>query len=554
MPNLIRKNKRSFLFLNVTQFLGALNDNVFKLLIVYFLISIKGVGSASTILATAGLIFVLPFLLFSSAAGILADRISKRSIIVGMKGAEILIMSVSVVAFIFKSEAFIYALLFLMAMQSAVFGPSKFGIIPEIVDSKKVSKANGILASFTYIAIIFGTFLASFLTDVTKKNFILASIACVLLSIVGFIASLGIVKTSAKRSTKKINPLFLYEIYKTLALSYKRKHLLTAIIGCSFFLFIGGFVQLNTIPFAIQSLHMSDIMGGYLFLTTAIGIAIGSILAGKISKDRIEIGLSCMSGFFISIMFFILFFFSNFLHMVIISMILLGVFGGMFLIPLESFIQIKSPDKRRGQVIAASNFLSFGGVMLASFFLYLISGEFGLSASGGFGVMGILCFFVTLVLSGRMSDLFFPYLGGRIIGKFYPLKKEIDIPSTEDILFIRRKKWIDLFFLFSIFPSLKIIVIGSFFKRFPFINGFFNTLFRVSSKRVSDRLLAKIEKIKTNKDHILIIVDSKDQLPESLHSHLIQIKMRKEKVQKIWWRLIYFKKQYVISFDDNQNA
>ena len=126
-----------------------------------------------------------------------------------------------------------------MAFQSTVFGPSKYGIIPEIVETKNLSKANGTLNSFTYLAIIIGTLLASTLTDLTDNNFILSTLFCVFIAIVGFITSLGIVKTPAKRTQKKINPLFLYEIYKTLLICAKKRFLTAALLGSAFFLFIG---------------------------------------------------------------------------------------------------------------------------------------------------------------------------------------------------------------------------------------------------------------------------------------------------------------------------
>jgi acyl-[acyl-carrier-protein]-phospholipid O-acyltransferase / long-chain-fatty-acid--[acyl-carrier-protein] ligase len=543
------KNKSySFASLNITQFLGALNDNVFKLLIIYFLIQVQGPERAPIILALAGVFFVLPFLIFSSAAGVLADKFSKSNIIVAMKFAEILVMATSVVAFITKSEFFVYSLLFLMAAQSAFFGPSKFGIIPEIVDEKKVSKANGILASCTYLAIIIGTFLASFIADITNKNFVLAAFICVGISIIGFFSSFGIKKTIPRRTTTKINPLFLYEIYKTLRLAYKRKHLLTCIIGCSFFLFVGAYVQLNTIPFAMQSLGLTDVQGGYLFLSTAIGIALGSIFAGKISKDKIEIGLSCVSGFFIAVMFLCLFLFSKFLYLTILFLIILGIFGGMFLIPLESFIQVKSPDKRRGQIIAASNFLSFFGVMIASGFLYLISSKLKFSASSGFGITSLVAFFVTFVLSAKMSDLFFPYLAERIISKKWPLHDTVDVPDNKKVLFLERRSWIDILFLYSIMPKLKIIVIGHFYDQFPYVNGFVNTIFRLAPNRVDTELLKKIEKRKDFDTHMLIVAKDLSQLPESLQKDVIRVNVKKELVQKIWWRLIYFQRQYMISF------
>src|SRR5690606_26772843 len=143
-----------------------------------------------------------------------------------------------------------------------------------------------------------------------------------------------------QNSEKKINPFFLYEIYQTLRMGWKIPHLLPAIYGSSFFLFIGAFTQLNIIPFAMQSLGLSEVGGGYLFLATAVGIAIGAVLAGQLSKDKVEPGISCICGFLIVIFFFLLFFFSDSLSMVIISLACLGICGGAYLIPFDAFLQV----------------------------------------------------------------------------------------------------------------------------------------------------------------------------------------------------------------------
>lgn len=127
----------SFTYLNVTQFLGALNDNIYKLLIVYFFIQLEGIEFSHQILATTGATFVIPFLLFSAISGTLADRFSKRDIIVITKILELVIMGLAVCAFAFQSKWGSYAILFMLATQSAIFGPSKYGIVPELVSSEK---------------------------------------------------------------------------------------------------------------------------------------------------------------------------------------------------------------------------------------------------------------------------------------------------------------------------------------------------------------------------------------------------------------------------------
>lgn len=473
---LFKSDFRSFYFLNATQFLGALNDNIFKLLVIYLLINVEGPSAAPRILSLAGAIFVIPFLFFSSGSGVLADRHSKRTIIVFTKMLEVATMIFGLFAVIFESELGSYTALFFMATQSAIFGPSKYGIIPELVESKKVSKANGSLTSFTYLAIILGTFLASFLTDISDKNFIFVSCFCVLIAIVGLLTSLGITKTAPQRSEKKINPLFLYEIYQTLKLSWKIPHLLPSIFGSAFFLFLGAFAQLNIIPFAMQSLHMSEVGGGYLFLSTAVGIAVGALLSGQVSKDRVEPGISCICLFFVSILLFALFLFASHFWTVVIVLWFLGIFGGAFLIPFDSFIQINSPDEKRGQVIAASNFFSFVGVLLAALFLYVTSEEMGLSAASGFAVMGVLSIIATVILWGRLGDLFFPFFSRKILKRFRTVKCAGAIPKPGSTILFTSDSWWDAIMLFSLIPNLRILVPGDYFHAFPWFNGWIESI------------------------------------------------------------------------------
>src|SRR3984885_10995937 len=193
----------SFTYLNVTQFLGALNDNIYKLLIVYFFIQLEGIEYSHQILATTGAIFVIPFLLFSAISGTLADRFSKRDIIVTTKILELVIMGLAVCAFAFQSKWGSYGILFLLATQSAIFGPSKYGIVPELVSSERISKANGLMTSFTYLAIILGTFLASFLIQITDRNFIICAIFCTFIALVGLYTSFCIEPTPPSGSEKK---------------------------------------------------------------------------------------------------------------------------------------------------------------------------------------------------------------------------------------------------------------------------------------------------------------------------------------------------------------
>lgn len=401
---------RSFFCLNAAQFLGALNDNIYKLLTIFLLISTLGVEQSSSILSAVGAIYVIPFLLFSSAGGVLADKVSKQKLIVGLKGAEIVLMLLAIVVFYFKSVWGSYLLLFFLATHSAVFGPSKYGIIAELVEKQGIPKANGLVTALTYLAVIFGTFLASFFTDITGQNFVLCVSFCLVFAVIGFLFSLGIKKTTAQNSLKKLRFFFIKEIVSTIAECRKTPLLAPSLFGSAFFLFMGAFTQLNIIPFAMKSLHLSEYAGGYLFLLAALGIVTGSFLAGKFLKKKTSLGLSCLMGFIMSFLFVGLWIFSAFLIPTALFLILLGLSGGIFIISFDSFIQMNAPSEGRGQTIAAANFLSFLGVLVASFCLYLFGHVMGLSPSLGFLCMGILTFICMYVLSCRLLSTVFPFL------------------------------------------------------------------------------------------------------------------------------------------------
>lgn len=563
---LFRTDFRSFYFLNATQFLGALNDNIFKLLVIYLLINVKGPAAANSILSIAGAIFVIPFLLFSSGAGVLADRISKRSIIVFTKILELVIMIFGIISVSFQWEIGAYAALFMMATQSAIFGPSKYGIIPELVDSKMVSKANGSMTSFTYLAIILGTFLASFITDVTDKNFVAVAGFCVFIAVVGLLTSLGITRTAPQNSPKKINPVFLYEIYQTLKFSWKIPHLLPAIYGSSFFLFIGAFTQLNIIPFAMQSLGLSEVGGGYLFLATAVGIAIGAVLAGQLSKDRVEPGISCISGFFIVIFFFLLYFFSSSLMITIITLGLLGIFGGAYLIPFDSFLQVNSPDEKRGQVIAAANFFSFIGVLMASFALYFISEELEFSAASGFAFMGVFTFISIIIITGRLSGLFFPFFVQKILKRFRKLTLASPVPDPSTIIILQSNSWYDAILLFSCLPRLKILVPDHYFRHFPWFNGLVECIKVIppepDMRSTLKTLFGQAKRFQGQNSTVCLffhrrldsaeIIEAYSKIFGRLHLQILFAHGKKERIRKRLFFIPYYQKQITLHFSKDE--
>jgi len=534
LPGFSRPDKHSLHFLNIAQFMGALNDNIFKLVIAFLLIDIKGPEHASIILAKIGATFVIPFLLFSSTAGVLADRYSKQRLMMIFKGIEMGTMILAMIAFGYRSVWGCYCLLFLLSTHSAMFGPPKYAIIPELVPKDRVSSANGLITSFTYLAVILGTFLASFLTQITNRDYVVVAIFCFLIAMIGFLSTFGIRKTTAQGSDKKLNFLFVKEIYSTLVFCYSQKHLLVAVCGSAYFLFIGAFVQLNIIPYAIFALNLSELSGGYLFLSTAFGIALGAVIGGKVSKKRVELGLSCFAGVMIAICLFLLWVFTHHLIAVVILLILLGVFGGLFIVPFDSFIQLFSPNEKRGQIIAANNFLSFCGVLLASGALYVYSAILGLSPSIAFAMTGCLTLVLSLLMMSRLSDLFLSFFSRRIL---HPLNhiQTLDLELLEKnpnaILILQKASWRKAMLLLSVAPNAHLLLRQGAKKRFPWFNWVFFSVKLVKSDTSLQPLLETAKEMADDTANPCILVES-EKLPETLVSSPSLFSLFKGKTSK----------------------
>lgn len=510
--------KHSLWFLNGAQFCGALNDNIYKLVLIFYLIQLQGTQHANTILSLAGAIFVIPFLLFSSAAGIYADRVCKNRMIIIIKITEILIIFLAITAFALKITWGSYVLLFLLSTQSAVFGPPKYGIIPELVPKNRVSKANGLITSFTYLSIIIGTFLASFLTKVTDRNYVLVGFFCLLVALFGFIFAFGIKHTPAKGSKKKINPFFFLDIWRTVRDSRKQKHMLACLFGGAYFLFVGGFTQLNIIPFAIDSLGLSEVAGGYLFLTTAFGIALGAWVSGKASrKHHIELALTCFSSFFIALFFFMLGNSTNNLPLAVASLFCIGFAGGLFIVPFEAYIQIFSPEGNRGHVIAAANFLSFVGVLIASFALFLFNEVLGFTSAQSFIVMGSSTLVLGFVLLFRLSDHVLSYTARNVLRLFISVKVQ-DLSlfrrSKTPILLLEEATPFKTWLLTSAVPDVHILFPQYKTKSFPWFQNLFFSLHRVESPQKFENLISKGKSFAHKKEVPCIYCAKKKPVPE----------------------------------------
>lgn len=453
----MKKLFSSFVSLNLTQFFSAINDNLYKLLLVFLLINIQGPEHSNTILSLVGAIFVIPFILFASLSGTLADRYSKRTLIYITRVLEIIIMTLGFFSFAYKSTLGGYLALFLLAAHSALFSPCKYGILPEIVKKEKLSHYNGLMIATTYLAIIFGTFLASLLIDVTHKNFVFAVSFCLIIAFLSALSSLGIKKTQAQAKGKKVSVRFLSEIIKTLKTARETRYLLGVILFGAYFLFMGAYTQLNIIPYTIQSLGLSEVYGGYLFLMTAIGLGLGSFVAGHFSGDQVELGFVPFATFGVASSYLSLYLFAGYLTPVILSLFFMGFFGGFFIVPIDVFIQEASPSVNRGQNVATANFMSFLGVVLAAGLLAFLGTFLKLEARIGFFIVGLFTFLLSIVLFFFFLDQILRLLVAKVAKKYWDLKiigLDDAIKAGPALLVATRHSWLDTLIVMATLPRL----------------------------------------------------------------------------------------------------
>ncbi len=373
----------------VAQFLGAFNDNAWKLLIA--LLSIRVVteqlgpespalaGAAQTRATVAFVIFTLPLMLVSLPAGVFADRMSKRSVIVAMKALEIALMAAGMAALYVDPSGTVLPLILqgLLGAQSAVFSPAKYGILPEILPHDRLSRGNALLESWTFLAIIAGTGCSGLLLDAAGSRPWIAGALLTVLSIIGFIASRAVPDVAPARTSGA----FAESIAGAWSAIRGQRILWLTVLGSAFFWSIASLLGQNILVYAKSNLGLSDTWTGSLLGVFGLGVGAGSILAARWSAAKVEYGLIPLGAVALGAGTLLLGLIAPGLAGTLFFMAVLGVSSGFLIVPLNSLIQWKSPAEHRGGVIALANVLVFAGVRAGSLGAQALSSA-GLSPRG----------------------------------------------------------------------------------------------------------------------------------------------------------------------------
>ena len=374
----------------VAQFFGAFNDNAWKLMVALLGIrqvtagmtpgpELEAASQAQTTLTFV--IFTLPLVLISLVAGVLADRVSKRTVIVAMKAVEVGLMAAGTLAlFIHPSGGWLpLIVLGCLGGHSALFGPAKYGILPEILPHDRLSQGNGILELSTFLAILGGTAIGGLLLDGVGTATWLAPLALTILSLIGFGASLTVPSVPVARTEGGLGSTVAGAVQAVRT----NRTLFLAVLGSAFFWTVASLVSQDILVFTKTVLHLSDGLSGLPLAFLSIGIGAGAVIAGKLSGDRVEYGLIPLGAFGICCFLLLQGLLSPGLAGTLLLMTGLGLSCGLFVVPLNSLIQWHAPADRRGSVIALSNTCTYSGVLMGS-----LSG--GVFASLGLSTTGIL--------------------------------------------------------------------------------------------------------------------------------------------------------------------
>src|SRR5262245_15073097 len=357
----------------IAQFFGAFNDNAWKLMVALLAIRQATAGmmpgpeleaTAQTQTAFTYIIFTLPLVLLSLIGGTLADRLSKRTVIISIKVVEVLLMSAGTVALWFNPTGGILPLIVLCGMgaHSALFGPSKYGILPELIPHERLASGNGLLEMWTFAAILAGTAAGGFLLQTADDQIWMAPLTLAALSVAGLIAAFTVPHVSPARSAGGIATTI--RIAWT-AIQTERL-LRLAIPGEIFFWTIASLFAQNILVYAKAVLHLSDAMSGLPLTLLSIGIGVGAILVGRLSHNRIEYGLIPLGAIGASIALSLLGGLSPQLVGTFLILGFLGIFCSFIFVPLNAILQWRSPSDRRGAVIPFSNTCVFTGILSGS--------------------------------------------------------------------------------------------------------------------------------------------------------------------------------------------
>ncbi|HEV3104221.1 MAG TPA: MFS transporter [Trinickia sp.] len=425
-----------------TQFLGALNDNVFKIgftsLVTYQTARFSGVD-AKTAAFLISAIFILPFVLFSATSGQIADKYDKATLTRFVKTFEIVVMLIGGAGFVLHHAPLLYLCTFLMGVHSTMFGPVKYAYLPQHLDESELVGGNGLVEMGTFVAILIGTICGGAAAGLPQHGATTLAVGCVAIALVGRMVSSFVPVSPASQPGLRINWNPVTETWRNLALARENRTVFLSLLGISWLWFVGATFLTSFFNFAKDVLSANPDVVTVLLATFSLGIAFGSLLCERLSKRRVEIGLVPLGSIGMSVFAIDLYFASHALpqpgHLlrvgeflsrlghwrILADLFLLAMFGGFYSVPLYALIQSRSQPTHRARIIAANNILNSLFMIMSALMAVALTSA-GVSIPGIFLVTALLNVVAAAYIYSLVPEFLLRFVAWMLVHTFYRIR------------------------------------------------------------------------------------------------------------------------------------
>ncbi len=431
--------QKRFLPFFITQFFGAFNDNVFKNSLI-ILIAFQGgeyiETSADILINIAAALFILPFFLFSATAGQWIDKYEKSKSIRFIKLLEVVIMSLAAFAFVQGYIVMLIALLFLMGTQSTFFGPAKYSYIPQHLKVTELIEGNAWVQAGTFAAILIGTIVGGVLIAQEQgRNYV--AYAILTFAVAGYLSSRHIPVTPSLNENLKINWNVFSETYRNFKFLKSNRVVFLSILGVSWFWFLGATYLVQLPNYTKTTLGGNEQVVTFLLTLFTLGIGTGSLLCNWLSGKKVEIGLVPFGSIGLTLFGIDLYFsqpdilpsvtlgLSDFLsaghRRLIIDVLLIGFFGGLYIVPLMALVQQRSNPEHMSRVIAGNNIIN-AFLMVLSAIVAIVVLTSGYTIAQLFLLVAILNVLVSIYIYSLVPEFFMRFMVWLLIHSVYHVK------------------------------------------------------------------------------------------------------------------------------------
>ena len=424
-----------------TQFAGAANDNVYKNALVIFVAyhaSAMTSLDANTLVNLAGAVFIFPFMLLSATGGQLADKLEKSSLMRWIKLFEIAIMVVGFAGFWMRDLVLLFVALALMGVHSTLFGPVKYAILPQTLKPEELIGGNGMVEMGTFVAILIGTIAGGLIVAVQPHGPELAGALAIAVAIAGWLASRAIPVAPAVDPMLKFNWNPFTETWRNLRFASGNRVVWLSMMGISWFWFYGAVFLAQFAGFARDHIGGDETVVTFLLALFSVGIGVGSLLCERLSHRRVELGLVPFGSIGLTVFAIDLWFASRGLSATSIGgfaafaakpahwrvaadLVLIGVFGGLYIVPLYALIQERSAPSHRSRIIAANNILNALFIVAAALCAIALL-KAGLSIPDLFLVTGLMNAAVALFIYRLVPEFLMRFLAWILVNLVYRVR------------------------------------------------------------------------------------------------------------------------------------